>query len=344
VITVFYVPYGTEEVFKMIWGLLIVVLIVVVIVVVRQKREAAMSADKLILRGSDRINKGKYLEAIADFERSLQKEPNNENAKNKLEEVKKSRVTWAKSAYDSGVVHSSKGEYDSAIADFEKAAKLDPNNPDFKKALEEVKDTWAKSAYDSGVVHSSKGEYGSAVADFKKAIELDPNNADFKKALEEAEDMKVIESDEKLKTTPGLEVALQIKNELVNKGYKVGKLSKYSQPSEGTVGNFYVYSGDSSVGRIAFSYSPGALSFVESHLQIDNIQNVIVGKLAFGIYYAIENANIGLIVTSAVKTVEIPPFLEIAANVIKSSEYVFKHPNWLFEERGAKEYLNVMFE
>ncbi len=56
-----------------------------------------------------------------------------------------------------------KGEYDRAIADYDKAIELKPNNP---------------VAYNNrGNAYSSKREYDRAIADYSKAIELDPKLA-----------------------------------------------------------------------------------------------------------------------------------------------------------------------
>ena len=59
-----------------------------------------------------------------------------------------------------GIAYYNSEEYDRAIADYDKALKLDPA---------------FASAYDSrGVTYSIKGEYDRALADSNKALELDP--------------------------------------------------------------------------------------------------------------------------------------------------------------------------
>jgi hypothetical protein len=63
-----------------------------------------------------------------------------------------------------------------------------------------------------------------------------------------------------------------------------------------------------------------------------------------GQFYAIRD-DIGLLVESLTESKEIPPFIEIAARVIKNSEHKFVHPDsWLEEFPEAKAYLNVMFQ
>jgi tetratricopeptide (TPR) repeat protein len=67
-------------------------------------------------------------------------------------------------AYDNrGVEYTHKGEYDRAIADFDKALELNPSGV---------------MAYDNrGAAYYSKGEYDRAIADFDKALGLDPKYA-----------------------------------------------------------------------------------------------------------------------------------------------------------------------
>jgi hypothetical protein len=139
---------------------------------------------------------------------------------------------------------------------------------------------------------------------------------------------------EALKKSGGYEVALKIKDELSKQGYEFSELSTYFLNGK-AVGNFYTYSKDG--GHISFSPSGFALYSEEYGLRRANIRSD-------GRYYAIENSNIGLLVQSSRKSQTIPPFIEQAAEVIKSSEYAFEHPKWLYEKPEAKAYLNVMFQ
>jgi tetratricopeptide (TPR) repeat protein len=66
-------------------------------------------------------------------------------------------------AFEAQALTERKGDYDRAIADFNKAIELDP-----KDAI----------AYGGrGFAYSSKADYDRAIADLTKAIELDPKNA-----------------------------------------------------------------------------------------------------------------------------------------------------------------------
>jgi tetratricopeptide (TPR) repeat protein len=64
---------------------------------------------------------------------------------------------------DRGLVWSEKGQYNKAIADYDKAIDLDPKH--------------TEDYYNRGQVWSKKGEYDKAIADYDKSIELDPKHA-----------------------------------------------------------------------------------------------------------------------------------------------------------------------
>jgi hypothetical protein len=121
---------------------------------------------------------------------------------------------------------------------------------------------------------------------------------------------------EELNHTDGHSVAVQIKNELESRGCTVGDLDTSFDPNsnESVVGSFHVsdpYSGD-------ISFCNYTLHFHEQLLQL---------SAAGGDHmYVIENKDIGLLVSSKVflSSKDIPPLMEIAADVIKSSGYDFE--------------------
>ncbi len=108
------------------------------------------------------------------------------------------------SAYNNrGVAYKNKGEYDRAIADYDKAISLNPkyasayNNrawayfkwgkaakglPDANKAIE--LDPKNAPAYDTrGHIFEALDRKDEAIADFRKALELDPSDEDYKENL-----------------------------------------------------------------------------------------------------------------------------------------------------------------
>ncbi len=68
----------------------------------------------------------------------------------------------------SGTVHRSRGEYDSAIEDYNTVIKL-------TNTVIELNPNNVETYIRRGIAYHYKGEYGSAVEDFNKAIELEPN-------------------------------------------------------------------------------------------------------------------------------------------------------------------------
>jgi hypothetical protein len=149
-------------------------------------------------------------------------------------------------------------------------------------------------------------------------------------------------STEELKNGAGYAVAVKIKDELSKKGFKINDLSvDFDFTGGSTSGDFRVYPDSSSYtscGSIFFGVSRIAMMSAEYSIRMQNTMERYNNH-----YYVIENANIGLLVSSSEKSQTVPLFIKIAAEVIKNSEYAFEHPNWLGEDPKAKEYLNVMF-
>jgi tetratricopeptide (TPR) repeat protein len=88
-----------------------------------------------------------------------------------------------------GKTDHAKGDYDSALANFDRAIHLDPNNAE---------------AYDSrGEVYASKGDYARAIADYNEALRLDLR-------LESAANHRTIAA-EKLAQESGSDIAAEAK-------------------------------------------------------------------------------------------------------------------------------------
>ncbi|MDR2951825.1 MAG: tetratricopeptide repeat protein [Treponema sp.] len=69
----------------------------------------------------------------------------------------------AKQYYDRALKHFRNFDYDSAIADYTKAIRIDPDD--------------AVAYYSRGFAYRMKGDYDSAIADYTNAIRIDPNDA-----------------------------------------------------------------------------------------------------------------------------------------------------------------------
>jgi len=123
---------------------------------------------------------------------------------------------------------------------------------------------------------------------------------------------------QELKDSKAYELALLIKDELISKGYQVKSGDWLEDPLfyDGmAVGLGYVSSDSDSGGRILFTAYRSALFYSESDTKLRNAR---AGRRCF---YAIKNDNISILVTSSNESQEMPPFIEIAAEVIKNNGY-----------------------
>ena len=88
---------------------------------------------------------GNFQEALANFNRAIEIDPNYANAYN-----------------NRGAIQGKLGNHEEAIADFSRAIELDPE--------------FAEAYYGRGVELVELGSHGEAIADFNRAIELNPND------------------------------------------------------------------------------------------------------------------------------------------------------------------------
>ena len=99
---------------------------------------------------------------------------------------------------DRGIAYANKGDFDSAIADYDKALELKPDDADvfynrgnshekkgeidkaiadYDKAIE-LKPDDGYAFYNRGFAYENKGDFDSAIANFDKALELKPDDGD----------------------------------------------------------------------------------------------------------------------------------------------------------------------
>ena len=124
------------------WDALIPVLTELLVLVKKDRAKALLHAN----RGTAYYKKGDSNKAIADLDRAIELNPDNEVAY-------RSR----------GVFHGEGGNHGQAIADLGKAIEL---KPDFAQAY-----------HSRGVAHISMGSYEAAIVDLEKAIALNPKDA-----------------------------------------------------------------------------------------------------------------------------------------------------------------------
>ena len=99
------------------------------------------------------LDKGKYDDAIAHYDKAIALDPND-----------------AAAYTNRGSAYYRKGAFDRAIADHSKAIAIDPNH--------------ANAYYNRGVAYEQKGDKDQAIADFRKVLEINPSDQDAKVTLE----------------------------------------------------------------------------------------------------------------------------------------------------------------
>jgi tetratricopeptide (TPR) repeat protein len=98
------------------------------------------------------LDKGKYDDAIADYDKVIALDPN-----------------VALAYINRGVAYGRKGAFDRAIADYTKAIALDRK--------------YTLAYTNRGVAYAKKGDKEQAIADFRKALEIRPSDQDAKNNL-----------------------------------------------------------------------------------------------------------------------------------------------------------------
>ncbi|MDN5204645.1 tetratricopeptide repeat protein [Fulvivirgaceae bacterium BMA10] len=96
--------------------------------------------------GDQYFNKGKYDEAVAEYSKYLELQPNN-----------------VKSLYNRGRAYEEIGDYSNAMEDFKKVLKIDPRNVSAHLSV--------------GQDFYRNGDYASAIFYYDKAVKLDPSSA-----------------------------------------------------------------------------------------------------------------------------------------------------------------------
>lgn len=104
-----------------------------------------IDAKTAFLRGNYYYNQGKYNEALADYNRSLELRPDDPDT-----------------LCNQGTTYGELGRYDKALADYNRALELRPDNPD--------------TLCNRGTIYYKLGMYNEALADYKRALELRPQD------------------------------------------------------------------------------------------------------------------------------------------------------------------------
>lgn len=136
-------------------------------------------------RGNVYQEQGDIDQAIADYKKTIQINPNFTEAHNALASALDSR----------GLTYLEKGDFDKAISDYTEAIKIIPNEisyyksrgfaydqkgdldksfSDYNKAIE-LNPSEAIAYFNRGSIYKNKGDFNSAIADYSKAIQINSN-------------------------------------------------------------------------------------------------------------------------------------------------------------------------
>ena len=115
--------------------------------VVYEKKSNLNTAEEYFYGAFEKLEKGDYYGAISDFTKSIEINPNNEDAYN-----------------NRGFIKADLKDFKGAISDYTKAIEINPN--------------FASAYNNRGIVKDDLKDYYGAISDYTKAIEINPKEAD----------------------------------------------------------------------------------------------------------------------------------------------------------------------
>jgi len=126
---------------------------------------------------------------------------------------------------------------------------------------------------------------------------------------------------EELENSNAYALVLKIKGELEKKGYHLNDLPNISFDHGNAGGYFQIYNSSTDMlGEIC--YTPYHAHYVKSHARHNlRMANASGRDRLYGRFYGIENANIGVLVTSEKASEDMPEYIKIAAEVIENSGF-----------------------
>src|SRR4030042_1222790 len=102
-------------------------------------QKPSLDAHYYFEQGIEYSEKGQYDNAISDFNKALEVNPN-----------------YADAYYNRGIAYGKKEQYDNEIPDYNKALEVNPN--------------YAEAYFNRGVIYEKRGQYDNAISDFNKAL------------------------------------------------------------------------------------------------------------------------------------------------------------------------------
>lgn len=180
---------------------------------------------KSLERGIGFYNDGRYLDALVEFDKAMKADPKSEDARkwyemafNALVEQGSGGKSGVSGYLSQGAALYAGGDVEGAIAMWNKALEIDPNNKAAREYISKAqnkKQLDAKALIAEGKDLMSKGQYAAALSRFNQALKLEPANAEAAAGKEDAQ--------AKIK---------QLAREKLNEGKELYNLQKYDEAEE----------------------------------------------------------------------------------------------------------------
>jgi len=143
----------------------------------RAARDAASALQRRYAQAKTELNRGDYEHAITDFEAVLRDKPGYQDAASLLDQAKGLRHTEAQRAMSQATTLAAKGEFASAIREYERAGKVDPSLPGVQDGIAGVRKQMrdaGEQAYRRARQLDAVGRTQDALPLYQRAVDLLP--------------------------------------------------------------------------------------------------------------------------------------------------------------------------
>jgi tetratricopeptide (TPR) repeat protein len=143
-------------------------------------------AQRYAREASGMVGGGRLDEALATYQKAIEYDPGNVDAREGLEQV---AAAWAgkqdkaRDHFLRGLRARADGAFDMALYHFRIAAEQDPTNEEARAMLGELRDRIGTARFDEGLREEEAGAYRAALLDYEAAAELLPDDEDLKQRI-----------------------------------------------------------------------------------------------------------------------------------------------------------------
>lgn len=139
-----------------------------------------------------------YTDAISEWQRVLNYQPDNKQAKDFIADAQAKLTVEVKKHISAGKASKEKGDTVQALNEWNLALQMDPNNPVLPKLIKSVivdRKTKVKTLLAEGDEHYLAKDYADALASYLKAKDIDPKNSGVKSRLKKLKSKQTNEID-----------------------------------------------------------------------------------------------------------------------------------------------------